>query len=308
MHHTMKQGGQLLLCAARAWSSDNASTTGAALAFYCAFSLAPLLIILLALSGWVVGADAAYAQIAAQMQSLFGPATAKVLIEAMKSSQHSQGLFATVTSIVTLLVGATTVLSALEGALDQIWISESLAPSGFIGWIRTRFLSLGFILALGFLLLVSLTISSALASLRAHVAESNALLISVLGGLDSAGSLLLVTFLFAGIYRYMPARRLSWGVVAAGGGITALLFEVGRWGIGFYLAKSTQPSAFGAASSFVALLLWFYYTAQIFLYGAEFTACLGGLRDREAAPAAPATFRGSSVQNQSTRLKSIAER
>ena len=286
MYRMMKRGGQLLLCAARAWTSDNASTTGAALAFYCAFSLAPLLIILLALSGWVVGADAAYAQIAAQMQSLFGPATAKILIEAMKSSQHSQGLFATVTSIVTLLVGATTVLSALEGALDQIWVSESLLPSGFVGWIRTRFLSLGFILALGFLLLVSLTISSALASLRAHVAESNALLIGALGVLDSAGSLLLVTFLFAGIYRYMPARRLSWRVVAAGGGITAVLFEVGRWGIGFYLAKSTQPSAFGAASSFVALLLWFYYTAQIFLYGAEFTACLGGLREHKAAPAA----------------------
>jgi membrane protein len=274
----LKRTLTLTVCAVRHWSGDNGSTTGAALAFYCAFSLAPLLIILMTLAGWVVGANAAYAQIANQMQSLFGPATAKILVDAMQTSQRSQGLFATLVSIVTLLVGATTVLTALEGALDKIWKSDALVPTGIFGWLRMRFLSLGFILALGFLLLISLTISSGLASLRSHLMGSDSLLLSFLDVVNFAGSLLLVSLLFALIYRYMPARRLEWKSVFAGGVITAVLFEIGRWAIGLYLAKSTQPSAFGAASSFAALLLWFYYTAQIFLFGAEFTACLGGLR------------------------------
>jgi membrane protein len=282
VRNALKQAASLIAGAVRHWSSDDGSSTGAALAFYCAFSLAPLLIILMTLAGWVVGANAAYAEIAAQMQSLFGPATAKILVEAMQTSQRSQGIFATVTSVVTLLIGATTVFTVLEGALDKIWRSEGLIPSGVVGWLRIRFLSLGFILALGFLLLVSLTISSALAGLRSQLEGSNQLLIGALGAIDSLGSLLLVTVLFALIYRYMPARRLGWKIVLAGGFVTALLFEVGRWGIGLYLAKSTQPSAFGAASSFAALLLWFYYTAQIFLFGAELTACLGGLRSLTA--------------------------
>jgi membrane protein len=196
----------------------------------------------------------------------------------MKSSQHTQGVVATVTSVVTLLIGSTTVLSALEESLDKIWSSESLVRTGWLGWLQTRFLSLGFILALGFLLLVSLTIASGLSALRSRIAADNAPIIGALATLDFAISLVLVTSLFALIYRYMPARRLPWKTVAVGGIVTALLFDAGRWALGVYLAKSTQPSAFGAASSFAALLLWLYYTAQIFLFGAEFTACLGGLR------------------------------
>lgn len=282
MVSALKYAGKLVACAIRYWSADNASTIGAALAFYCAFSLAPLLIILLTLAGWVVGADAAYGHIVAQLRSLFGPATAAVLAGAMKSSQQTQGAVATATSVITLLVGSTTVLSALEAALDKIWSSESLVRAGWLGWLQTRFLSLGFILALGFLLLVSLTITSGLSALRAHIAATNGPVIGALATLDFALSLVLVTSLFALIYRYMPARRLPWKVVVVGGVVTAVLFDAGRWAVGVYLAKSTQPSAFGAASSFAALLLWLYYTAQIFLFGAEFTACLGGLRGEPA--------------------------
>jgi membrane protein len=191
-----------------------------------------------------------------------------------------------------LLIGSTTVLSALEESLDKIWSSESLARTGWLGWLQTRFLSLGFILALGFLLLVSLTIASGLSALRSHIAADNAPLIGALATLDFAISLVLVTSLFALIYRYMPARRLPWKTVAVGGIVTALLFDAGRWALGVYLAKSTQPSAFGATSSFAALLLWLYYTAQIFLFGAEFTACLGGLRN-PGDPAAPNPNAGS---------------
>jgi len=267
-----------LFCAARHWSADGAATTGAALAFFCAFSLAPLLVILLAIAGWVVGANDAYRQIGAQLTGLFGPSTAKTLLTAMRSSQHSDGLIATATSAVTLLIGATTVLSALENALEKIWQSESLVPAGLRGWLRVRFLSLGFILTLGFLLIVSLTISTGLAGLRSRIAAHHPFLIGAVGSIDFTLSLLLVTLLFTLIFRYMPARRLPWRVVGAGGVLTAALFDSGRWAIGVYLAHSTQPSAFGAAASFAALLLWLYYTAQIFLFGAEFTACLGNVR------------------------------
>jgi membrane protein len=266
--------------------SDSASTIGAALAFYCAFSLAPLLIILITVSGWFVGTKAAYGDIYVQLTSLFGPSTARILVNAAKASQQSEGWVATAVSIVTLIIGATSVLAALEAALQQIWNSAALARSGVIGWVRTRFLSLGFILALGFLLLVSLTVSTVLANVRARVIQHHAALVGVIGALDFVVSLLLVSALFALIYRYMPARRLPWRVVFTGGVLTAILFDVGRWVIGLYLAHSTQPTAFGAAASFAALLLWLYYTAQIFLFGAEFTACLGGVRQQQDKQAA----------------------
>ena len=128
---------------------------------------------------------------------------------------------------------------------------------------------------------MSLTISTGLSSVRARFAVQNTALVGVIGALDVILSLVLISALFALIFRYMPARRLGWKSVAMGGLLTAVLFDLGRWAIGLYLAHSTQPSAFGAAASFAALLLWLYYTAQIFLFGAEFTACLGGLRDED---------------------------
>jgi membrane protein len=281
----------LLACAARHWSADNASTTGAALAFYCAFSLAPLLVILLTIAGWIVGATAAYGQVGAQLNELFGPATAKTVLGAVESAQQTEGLVSTAVSIVTLLIGASTVLTALDTALEKIWHAEELLPGGIRGWIRTRLLSFGFILALGFLLLVSLTISTGIANLRAWIAERHTAIVSVIGALDFLASLVIVSSLFALLYRYMPARRTAWKVVIVGGVLTAVLFDIGRWAVGLYLAHSTQPSAYGAAASFAALLLWLYYSAQIFLFGAEFTACLAGVRDTDARKPA-ATARG----------------
>jgi membrane protein len=283
----LKKSFTLTACAARYWSADNASTTGAALAFYCAFSLAPLLVIILTLAGLIVGANAAYGQVGAQLNSLFGPSTAAIVLQAVKTAQQPQGRLATLVSVVTLLISATTVLAAIEAALEQIWKSAAIAPQGLRGWVRTRFLSFGFILTLGFLLLVSLTVSTALAGIRARVAASHPALVGAVGTLDFLVSLALVSALFALIYRYMPARRLAWHVVLSGGVLTAVLFDIGRWAIGLYLAHSTQPSAFGAAASFAALLLWLYYTAQIFLFGAEFTACLGGVRNEESTPVKP---------------------
>lgn len=271
-----------LRCAARHWVEDKASTSGAALAFYCAFSLAPLLVILLTLAGWVVGAEAAYGQIRGQLTDLFGIETARTLIEAVKSSQKAEGLLSTAVSVVTLLIGATTVLTALDEALEKIWKSDALSPRGLRGFIRTRLLSLGFILAIGFLLLVSLSVSTAISSLREYLLHHHAGIVSVIGVLDFAISLALIALLFAAIYRYMPVRRTPWRDVLIGGLLTAVLFNIGRWVIGLYLAHSTQPSAYGAAASFAALLLWLYYSAQIFLFGAEYTACLAGIHEKDA--------------------------
>ena len=268
----------LLKCAVDHWATDRAATTGAALAFYCAFSLAPLLIIVVTLTGWIVGAQTAEHQLAEQLRALFGPATAGVVMAAMDSAQSSNGALAASLSVVTLIIGATSVFAALEGALQDIWGARAVAPRGVYGWFRARLLSFGLILAVGFLLLVSLTVSTAIAALRTLVAKFYEELVVLTALLDFAITLALIAGLIAVIYRYLPARRLPWRPILWGALITALLFQLGRWAIGIYLARSTQPTAFGAAASFAALLLWLYYSAQIFLFGAEFTACLGGTR------------------------------
>jgi membrane protein len=268
----------LARCAVGHWATDRAATIGAALAFYCAFSLAPLLIILVTLMGWIVGAEIARHQLDSQLQALFGPATAGVLITAMDNSQTGHGMAAATVSVATLLVGATTVFSALEAALQQIWGARKLAPAGMRGWIRSRVLSFGVILAVGFLLLVSLSVSTALSALRGYLARTYRELVTLTAAIDFVISLALITGLIALIYRYLPAKQLAWRPILWGALVTALLFQLGRWAISFYLARATQPSAFGAAASFAALLLWLYYSAQIFLFGAEFTACLGGSR------------------------------
>lgn len=272
-------------CTVVRWSQDNSATTGASLAFYCAFSLAPLLVILLAVSGWVVGMESAYAQLKSQLTSLFGEASATTLLEAMQKSQSREGGVAAIVSIATLFIGATTVFAALESALETIWQSAHLAPKGVKGWVRARLLSFGVILAVGFLLLVSLTVSTALTTLRSAVAARETAWVMIAGIVDLLLSIGIVAGLIALIYRYMPARRLPWRPILWGALVTALLFHLGKWGISLYLGHSTQPSAFGAAASFAALLLWLYYSAQIFLLGAEFTACLAGV-ERDEQPAA----------------------
>lgn len=269
-------------CTIRNWVADNASTTGAALAFYCAFSLAPLLIIILAVAGWIVGEASASGFLQSQLHMLFGGSTATVVLEAMRNSQQGEGIMATVVSIATLLIGATTVLAALDEALETILGGTPRPGSGIVNWLRRRLLSFGFILALSFLLLVSLTVSTVIAGLRSWIADLYSPLLGVIGIADLMVSIALMTSLFAVIYRYVPTRRLPWKVVASGGLLTAILFSIGKWLVGLYLARSTVPTAFGAAASFAALLLWLYYTAQIFLLGAEFTACLGGLRQKDA--------------------------
>jgi membrane protein len=177
-----------------------------------------------------------------------------------------------------LLIGASTVFAALEGALRQVWRGRGSSRRGWREFARSRLISFGFILAIGFLLLVSLTLTTALAALRGYVLRHFEGMVGLFASLDFLLSVALGTGLLALMYRYLPAQRLAWRHVLLGALVTALLFHLGRWAIGLYLGRATQPTAFGAAASFAALLLWLYYSAQIFLFGAEFTACLGQSR------------------------------
>jgi membrane protein len=263
------------------WLADQASSISAALAFYCAFSLAPLLIITVAIAGWIVGGEVAYSYVGRQLTLLFGPQSARLILDAMRGAQSSAGVLATIVSIVMLVVGASTVFSALESALQQVWGGRLPASRGWRGFVRARLVSFGFILAIGFLLLVSLTLTTALAALRGYALRHFEGVVGIFASLDFIVSIVLGTGLVALMYRYLPARRLAWRHVLTGALVTALLFHVGRWAIGLYLGRATQPTAYGAAASFAALLLWLYYSAQIFLFGAEFTACLGETRKPE---------------------------
>lgn len=274
--------GDIIKGTTRNWLADQATSVSAALAFYCAFSLAPLLIIVVSIAAWVVGADLAYSYLDRQVTMLFGRQSAEVLLGAMRSAQSADGLWATLVSVVMLLVGASTVFAALQQALQQIWGGRDAVPSGWRTFVRSRLLSFGFILAIGFLLLVSLTLTTALAALREFALRHFELAVGFFAGLDFLVSIAIGTALVSLMYRYLPARRLAWRHVLIGALVTALLFHLGRWAIGLYLGRATQPTAYGAAQSFAALLLWLYYSAQIFLFGAEFTACLG--QSRTTAP------------------------
>jgi membrane protein len=274
---------RLLRQAGENWSADQASSLGAALAFYCAFSLAPLIVIIVTIVGQIVGTQTAYGYVASQLSVLLGAGSAQIVLAAVRSSQTHQGTLATLVSVVTLIVGATTVFAVLQTSLELMWGIDPRLTQGWRGFVRTRLMSLGVILALGFLLLVSLSLTTALNAVRGLISHQYAGFILLTEGCDVLLSLAMSTSVVAVIYQYMPARRLAWTPVLYGALVTALLFHLGRWAIGLYLAKALQPSAFGAAASFVALLLWLYYSAQIFLFGAELTACLANARNRSGA-------------------------
>ena len=253
------------------WIKHNASSLGAALSFYTLFSIAPILVIAMAVAGSLFGPRAAEARVLAQMRDLLGEAGA-ASVQSLLSSAHQSGLkgFAAAVGVVTLLVGATSVFGELQNTLDYIWKSPDKASVAWWRILRSRILSVGLILGVGFLLLVSLVISAALAALGAWFGS----LVqwgAVLPALDLVLSLALTTVLFAMIYKYVPREDLAWGDVWIGGLVTACLFSVGKLLIGLYLGRSSFSSAYGAAGSIMVLLLWIYYSAQIFLLGAEFT-------------------------------------
>ena len=296
--------------AASAWVEDRAASMGAALSYYSVFSVAPLLLIVIAVAGLVFGQEAAQGAIIGQLQGLLGDSGAEIVQQMLKSvSEPKDGAVATVTGVLLLLVGATTVFAELQDDLDRVWKAPARAkPSGVWGWVRSRILSFGMILAIGFLLLVSLVVSAAISALGDWWGPLFAgweTLAQVINFLLSFG---LVTAMFAFIYRFMPHVRIEWRDVWTGAGVTALLFTVGKFVIGLYLGKSSVASGFGAAGSLAVLLLWVYYSAQIFLLGAEFTwvyaHSLGSRREKPAVQEATSSTVPTAVEPASSQMAS----
>ena len=256
-----------------AWLDDYAPSMGAALAYYTLFSIAPLLIIAIAVAGLFFGQEAAQGEIVAQIQNLIGMEGAIAVQGLLKSvNQPAQGIFAAVIGMITLVIGATTVFAELQSDLDRIWRVPSPAKeNGIWTLLRTRLLSFGLVLGLGFLLLVSLVIGAAIAAFGKWWDGVFEGWEALLQALNFGISFAITTVLFALIYKLMPRARTAWCDVWVGAGVTALLFESGKFLIGVYLGKTSVASGFGAAGSLVILLVWVYFSAQIFLFGAEFT-------------------------------------
>ena len=259
--------------AVSAWSDDYAPSMGAALAYYTLFSVAPLLLIVISVAGLVFGEDAARGEIMEQLQGLIGSDSAKAVESLLQSvNKPAKGVVGTVVGLLVLVIGATTVFGELQDAMDRIWRTKPPPSGGIVNLLRTRLLSLGLVLGIGFLLMVSLVVSAALAALgrwwSPWLGEGLLLLADTLNFIVS---LALMTVIFAQIYKWLPRVRLAWRDVWIGAAITSLLFTVGKTLIGYYIGRSGIASTFGAAASLVVLLVWVYYSAQIFLLGAEFT-------------------------------------
>jgi membrane protein len=256
----------------KAWFEQRAASKGAALAFYTLFSMTPILLLAVVVAGYFFGAEAAQGEIMAQMQGLVGPNGAQAIQALLAAARNpASGLVATIVASVLLLLGATSVFVELKGSLDELWGIEKPRRSGFSLLLRTRLLSFGLVLVLAFLLLISLVVSAALAVLERYVGgiwSSSAIVLETIASLISFG---VIACLFAVIYKMLPDAPLSWRDVWTGAIFTAGLFSLGKYAIGLYLGNSAVASGFGAAGSVVALLLWVYYSAQIFFLGAEFT-------------------------------------
>lgn len=255
------------------WVDDFAPSMGAALSYYTLFSIAPLLIIVISIAGMVFGADAVRGVIFAQLQSLMGDEGAKAIQDMLSSANEpATGAIATAASLIGLIIGATTVFSELQSALDRIWRAPArVQKSGIWTLLRTRLLSFGMILGVAFLLAVSLILSAAVSTLGKWYG-------AWFGGWETLAHVLdlvinfgLLTLVFAMIYKMIPRVHVSWHDVWIGAGVTALLFTIGKVLIGLYLGKSDMASSFGAAGSMVLVMVWVYYSSQIFLFGAEFT-------------------------------------
>ena len=257
--------------AALAWMKDGAASMGAALAFYSAFSLAPLLLIVMDIAGLVYGADTARREVVNEFSKLIGPVGAEAVGALLKSAATDEtGGVAAAVGVVLLLIGATTVLVELETDLDRIWEAPPREESGLISFIRVRLISFGMILGIGFLLIVSLVAGSAIAALTSSW-NTSGVGATGLFIIDFSLSIAIFTALFGMLYKWLPNVRIAWRDVWTGALTTAVLFSVGRLAIGAYLGRTATASANAAAGSLMVLLLWLYYSAQIFLFGAEFT-------------------------------------
>jgi membrane protein len=267
------------------WSRDNCLRLGAALAYYTIFSIAPLLVIVIAIAALAFGRQAAEGEIIQQVESVLGAPGAETLrgmIE--RASRPSAGILAAAGGLATMVIGASSVFAQLQSALNEIWNVPPRPRRGVLVMLKERLTSFSIILVIGFLLLVSLVLSAAVSALHAYVGglfPGAALALELLNFAVSFG---VVTLLFAMIFKILPDADIRWGDVWIGAAFTAFLFAVGKLAIGLYLGNTSAGSVYGAASSLVIILLWVYYSSQLLFFGAEFTQVYAR-RYRSGAPA-----------------------
>ncbi|MGJ9418815.1 YihY/virulence factor BrkB family protein [Massilia sp. CMS3.1] len=277
----------ILKCAVMEWLAHRAASKGAALAFYTLFSLAPILVLVIAVAGFFYGAEAAQGQLLNELRGLVGKEGAETIQAVLAGAQDKEtGKIATIIATVLLLVGATSVFAELKDSLDEIWGVPAPKDAGWWDILRTRVLSFGLILVLGFLLMVSLVVTAAMAVVENYFGGMWKDSAVILGWISSCISFLVIATLFGVIYKLLPRIKLSWHDVGIGALGTAAMFTLGKFLIGLYIGNSGAASSFGAAGSLIALLLWVYYSAQIFFLGAEFARQyalqLGSLRHKPA--------------------------
>lgn len=267
------------------WSDDNASRLAAALAYYSLLSLAPLLVIAIAVTGLFVGPEAARGEVAGELGSVVGGDAAQG-IQAIAASARSPsaGIVSTIVGIVTLFVGASGVFGELQSSLNTVWEVKPKPGRGIWGEIKARFFSFTMVLGVAFLLLISLVMSSLLSAIGSrfsHALPGGEALWQLVNFAFSLGA---ITVVFALIFKYVPDAEVKWKDVWLGALVTAVLFTLGKFLLGLYLGKAAPGSAYGAAGSIIALVVWVYYAAQIFLVGAEFTQVQARRRGSEIKP------------------------
>ncbi|MER9020265.1 YihY/virulence factor BrkB family protein [Mesorhizobium sp. M0898] len=271
MWNLAAEGWRLLKQSVIGFIDDNALSHGAAIAFYATTSLAPILLIVVAIAGIAFGHEAAQLALSAQIAGLMGPQSAELLRATIENaSQKEAGTLASILGLVTLFVAASGVFGEMQLGLNEIW---KVKPSGatISRMVRARIASLGLVAALGFLLLVSLVVSAAISALGDVINAYLPFGTIILSAINGIVSFALITLLFAAIYKVLPDRSLQWRDVGIGAAVTGFLFTIGKSLIGWYIGTSAISSSYGAAGALLVVLLWVYYSAEIFLLGAEFT-------------------------------------
>jgi membrane protein len=269
---SLKSIWELIKQTASSWSEINAPRLGAALAYYTLLSTAPLLVVCIGIAGLIFGPKAAQDQIAYQLQNVIGAQSSVALQSLLQNADKpAAGIGAASIGFITLLFGASGVFGELRDSLNAVWGARSTSGAGLMGMIKYRFFSFAMVLGIGFLLLVSLVLSAAIAAagkfFQSHLPVPEGML--HLG--SSLITFITVTILFALLYKVVPDVRIEWRDVIIGAAVTSLLFSIGKFLIGLYLGKASVGSAYGAAGSLVVFIVWVYYSAQIFFMGAEFT-------------------------------------
>jgi membrane protein len=278
----------LLKQTAQEWSADKAPQLGAALAYYTVFSLAPLILVLLAIVGLLFRDDpgGAWNKISEQMSYFLDKSAVEVVQNiAQKASQPNKSVLATVIGVVLALFGASGVFGQLQDALNTVWGVKAKPGGGIWAFLRSRFLSFAMVGGVCFLLLVSLVLESLLKGFSHYVQSVLPGGIAIALVAYWAFDLAVVILLFAVIFKFLPDAEIRWRDVWIGAAITAIFFAIGKWALGLYLGSGSAASAYGAASSLITLLLWVYYSSQILLFGAEFTQVYANRAGRDIRPA-----------------------